>query len=217
MKKLLKNAQDKISFHTHFIGIYLSVIYFFLLEIYAILKHSNIQIYIGFLIFTLSSLCLYSSSALYHYIKNDSSHKIKFRKLDHAMIYVLIAGSYTPIVLNYFSENNKIIFLVAIWLTALFGVVLKLFWINSPRIVSTLIYLILGWSILFDIPSLLLIPSNVVICLVLSGISYSVGAIIYIIKKPNITLEWGFHEIFHIFILLGTFLHFIACIQMLVY
>ncbi len=210
MDKFWKRAQDKMSCLTHFIGAILGIFYLLILQILSFIHHRSLLIHLGLLIFSLSVIALYSASSFYHYIDDNSLKKEKYRKVDHAMIYCLIAGSYTPVCFAFFQGNNQILFPIVIWSIALFGVVSKVIWIRSPRVLSTLLYLILGWSILFDIPSLTSMPKTTLTWISIGGISYSIGAIIYMIKKPNLSDEWGFHELFHLFILLGTFSHFIA-------
>ncbi|MFV0479681.1 MAG: PAQR family membrane homeostasis protein TrhA [Anaerorhabdus sp.] len=210
MKKFWINAQDKMSCLTHFIGALFGVAYLVVLQVIAHSHQKNLLTHIGLLVFALSTIALYSASSFYHYIDDNASNKEKFRKLDHAMIYILIVGSYTPVCMTFFQGSSRYIFPIVIWSIAIFGVIAKIFWINMPRILSTLLYLVLGWSILFDFNSLMALPSSITFWLILGGVSYSIGAIIYMIKKPNLSAEWGFHELFHIFILLGTFFHFIG-------
>ncbi len=210
MKNFLNKAQDKISCLTHFIGALAGIVYFIILGFLSFIHQRDFEIQIGLLVFSLATIALYSASSFYHYIQDDSPRKQKFRKLDHAMIYVLIAGSYTPICVTFFQGDSKILFPVILWAVALLGVATKVLWINTPRIFSTILYLGLGWSILFDIPSLMTIPPLTALGVILGGASYSIGALIYMIKKPNLSKDWGFHELFHLFILLGTFLHFIT-------
>ncbi len=205
-------AQDRISCITHFLGIILGFFYLISLQIVAFIHNQTIFIHLGLLTFALSTIALYSASSYYHYIPDNSVHKTKFRKLDHAMIYVLIAGTYTPLCIAFFKGNSQFIFPIVMWTLAIIGVIAKIIWINAPRLLYTALYLILGWAIIFDVPNLLSIPTEAIFWTVLGGISYSIGAIIYILKKPNISTDWGFHELFHIFILLGTFFHYLTCI-----
>ena len=131
------------------------------------------------------------------------------------MIYVLIAGTYTPIVLYCMEAPKSYYFLLMLWFIVLIGVIMKIIWINAPRLLSTLIYLLLGWSVLFDFQSFLQLPVYIFILIALGGISYSIGAIIYIIKKPNLSTEFGFHELFHIFVMIGTFFHYISIVLLI--
>ncbi len=206
--KFYNKAQDPISFLTHFIGAIFAFFATILVCAIQILEHKSLGSILSVFIFGLSMICLYSASSIYHYAKNDSPNKLRLRKLDHSMIYILIVGTYTPICIHYMKDPT--LFLAVIWAIAILGIVIKMFWMNAPRFLSTLFYLGLGWSILFDV-SILKAMSSMCTCLIaLGGISYTIGAIIYIIKKPNFTSRFGFHELFHIFIMIGTFFHFVA-------
>lgn len=210
MLKFFRNAQDPMSSYTHFIGAVLGVIYLVILQIISYSNQKDITIHVISLIFCLSVIALYSASSYYHYIPNDSKRKTLFRKLDHSMIYVLIAGTYTPIAIGYLAPPAGLIFTSVIWGIALFGIITKIIWLNAPRLLYTLLYLIMGWAVVFYWQGFSAMPINCLILIAIGGLSYTIGAIIYIIKKPNLNTLWGFHELFHIFILLGTFFHFLA-------
>ena len=128
------------------------------------------------------------------------------------MIYVLIAGSYTPICLKFMEGMHGILFVCGVWAVALCGILVKLCWMNAPRALYTGFYLLMGWAIVFDWKALELIPAGAIALLLAGGISYSIGAVFYILKKPNPSPTFGFHELFHVFILLGTFFHFLAVV-----
>lgn len=208
--KLFNKAQDPMSSLTHAIGAVLGVLYLIFLQIASFIHQKDITTHIILLVFGLSVIALYSASAYYHFIQNDNPHKTLFRKLDHSMIYVLIAGSYTPIAMFYLGPNKNLLFTVVIWAIALTGIITKIIWLNAPRVLYTLLYLLMGWAVVFDIKGFSAIPMNCLSLLAAGGLCYTIGAVIYIIKKPNLSANWGFHELFHIFILLGTFMHFIA-------
>lgn len=210
MFKFFKKAQDPLSSYTHYIGAVLGVIFLVSLQIIAFVHHKSPIIHISLLVFAISVIALYSASSYYHYISDDAKHKTLFRKLDHSMIYVLIAGTYTPICIAFLSNDSRLIFTAGIWIIALLGIGAKIIWLNAPRLLYTLLYLCMGWAIVFDIQGFASMPIEALIIIALGGLSYSIGAIMYIIKKPNLSESWGFHELFHIFILLGTLLHFIA-------
>ena len=97
-----------------------------------------------------------------------------------------------------------------IWAIALAGIVAKICWLSAPRILYTLLYLAMGWAVLFDWSGFSQMPSGCLTLIALGGIAYTIGAVIYMIKKPDLSKQWGFHELFHLFILLGSFFHFIA-------
>lgn len=178
----------------------------------AIGRHLEALTIVGIVIFGLSSTGLYSASCIYHFYnqKNDNKVKLILRKLDHAMIYVLIAGTYTPICLTYLDYPHSLYFVGVIWLIAVIGIVIKLFWMQAPRFISTILYLLMGWALIFDLPAFVHVPVGCLVLVAIGGISYTVGAIIYIIKKPNWFKSFGFHELFHIFVMIGSMFHFIA-------
>lgn len=211
MPNLFKKAQDPISCYTHFIGAVLSgfVLIFFIL--WGILQNSTQGDIVASVIFALSAIGLYSASSYYHYLPLNHPRHTIFRKLDHSMIYVLIAGSYTAFVYHYLSAQASFIFLLVIWLIALFGIITKICWLNAPRILYTALYLIMGWAIIFYFPAFYQAMEPISLMLVaLGGISYTIGGVIYMVKKPNISTDFGFHELFHCFILGGTLFHFIV-------
>lgn len=210
--KIFKKAMDPISSETHFIGAILSLITLIIMMIVAVIENSPSLTKVGITVFGLSSVALYSASCIYHYFNGNEKNKIKqcLRKMDHAMIYVLIAGTYTPICLTYLDYPHSIYFLTVIWTIAVVGILIKLFWMNAPRFLSTLFYLLMGWAVIFDFPAFSKIPLGCLGLIACGGISYTIGAIIYILKKPNWFKSFGFHELFHIFVMIGSAFHFIA-------
>lgn len=164
--------------------------------------------------FCLSMLALYTASAVYHYYPGTAESggvKRRLRKMDHSMIYVLIAGSYTPFSVVLLPQPKGTRFCLLLWGVAAVGILVKIFWINAPRILSTAIYLVMGWAVVFVAKDFAACPGQPCLTLVaLGGVCYSVGAVFYAIKKPNISAEWTFHEIFHLLILAGSLLHYLA-------
>lgn len=206
--KFYEKAQDPISFLTHFIGAFLAIIGTLFIVIQQINTYASTLTIISVLIFGLSMFTLYSASSIYHYVSDLSPYKTHLRKFDHASIYVLIAGTYTPICLAYM--DNGLQFCIGIWAVAILGIIIKLCWLNAPRFLSTIFYLALGWSIVLDLSVFNEMSKVCFSYIAIGGISYSIGAIIYMIKKPNFSKQFGFHELFHIFVMLGTFFHFLA-------
>lgn len=206
---MYNNARDPISFLTHFIGAVFGGILVVLSTLHLFISNNTINS-ISMIIFSISILLLYSASSIYHYIKENSKYFDFFHKLDHAMIYVLIAGSYTPFCLAYLKDGKT--FIIQMWIIALIGIIGKIFWLKAPRFLYTLLYILMGWAIVIKFPQFTSVPKMYIELIVLGGLSYTIGAIIYIIKKPNISKTWGFHELFHLFILLGTALHVIATV-----
>lgn len=210
MPAYFKNARDPVSSWTHFVGAVGAVLGTILLLFLCALHQKNTAALFSCLIFGLSMVALYTASSTYHYA-HGSPHKLeKLRKLDHSMIYVLIAGSYTPICMTFMEPLHGFAFTSAMWLLAFIGIFLKLCWMGTPRWLSTSIYLLMGWAIIFDLPAFQSIPPVCLTLIALGGVAYSIGAVLYILKKPNFSKDFGFHEIFHLFIQLGTLFHFFA-------
>ena len=210
MTKLFKKAMDPISSETHFIGAVLSLIGMFIMIYVGIQKETAPAIMIAVIIFCISSIALYSASSIYHFFKGSQKIETILRKLDHSMIYVLIVGTYTPVVVYGMAAPDSYYFLAIIWSVAIVGILIKIIWLNAPRIITTAIYLILGWSIVFDFNAFTGISTTCLSLIAAGGIAYSIGAFIYVLKKPNISDRFGFHELFHIFVMLGSLFHYIA-------
>ena len=163
-------------------------------------------------VYGLSLVGMFSASASYHLAVVSEAALRRLRKLDHSAIYLLIAGTYTPICLHFFSDFWRWGLLGTIWGMALIGIVVKLFVIRAPRWVTAGIYLLMGWlSILAVRQMLAAMPAAAIVWLVLGGVFYSLGALIYILKKPDpLPGVFGFHEIWHIFVMLGAFSHLVV-------
>ncbi len=170
---------------------------------------ANVYSLIGAMIFGASLLALYTASSVYHYSNRGAGVVKRLRKLDHGMIFVLIAGTYTPIALGFMSLHDASVFLGVIWSVAIIGNLIKQFWMTAPRWLSTSLYLVMGWAIVFDLKAFIEIPTTCLALIACGGISYSVGAVFYILKKPNLP-EFGFHELFHVLVIVGSGFHFFA-------
>jgi hemolysin III len=162
-------------------------------------------------IYGLSLVTLFSASATYHLANPAEKLLLRLRKFDHSAIYVLIAGTYTPILLNYFSGFLRWGFLALVWGIALAGVIVKLFIINTPRWVTAGIYLVMGWmAVLIIKPMLQNMPAAALWWMLAGGLTYSIGAAIYITKKLDFWPEvFGFHEVWHVFVTLAALCHFV--------
>ena len=181
------------------------------LVILLVLGWGNLLKEISLLIYGLTLLLMFSSSTLYHSIHAEPAALLRLRKLDHSSIYLLIAGSYTPLCLYFFTGFWRWGFLAIIWVFGLAGIIIKLFVINAPRWVTAGIYLVMGWLSIFAIKEMLsTMPVGALLWLLAGGLFYTLGAVIYITKKmdfaPNV---FGFHEVWHIFVSLGALCHFI--------
>lgn len=203
--------RDPVSAVSHYLGAVLSIVAMILVIVnqnYFLSIH-NINL-VTALIFTVSMFMLYSASGIYHSLNVPKDKLVFFRKLDHSMIYVLIAGSYTPFCLAIKNQNFgfKLVFLI--WSLAIVGIIVKLCFFNAPRLIGTAFYIVLGWMVVFFLKDIIeVLPPEGLFLLAAGGISYTIGGILYIIKKPNLKYI-NFHDIFHIFVLIGTGLQFFA-------
>ncbi|MEG0780160.1 MAG: hemolysin III family protein [Oscillospiraceae bacterium] len=210
MQNLFHSAQDPVSCGTHAAGAVLALLGGFAF----LLRAPDSSLTLGAaMCFCLSMIALYSASAVYHYYPGTADSpgvKKVLRKLDHSMIYVLIAGSYTPFSLALLPEGEGATFCLVLWAIAIVGILVKMFWMNAPRILSTAAYLAMGWSIVFVIRDFVITDPACLALIVAGGICYSVGAVFYALKKPNLSRAWTFHELFHVLILAGSFFHYLA-------
>lgn len=204
---MFSKARDRMSSLTHFFGAIAAAVSIIAFLIIGFVKGSSAVALVSAVIFGVSMVLLYTASTVYHYVQSSPEVIKRLRKLDHAMIYVLIAGSYTPFSLVYMPGKEGIVFLSVIWGIALSGIVMKLFWVTAPNWLSALLYLAMGWAIMVKNHIFSMMQTGSFVLLLLGGIAYSVGAVIYALKKPNWFKEFGFHEIFHVFILIGSGLH----------
>ena len=213
MFSLFRRARDPISSYTHAIGAAFSAIGAVFMVTYGLLSpHAATTSLIGAVVFGLSMMALYSASAIYHFANSTADRIRRLRKFDHAMIYVLIAGTYTPLSLTFMPQPHGFYFTGILWAVAGVGIVSKLFWVNAPRWLSTSFYLLMGWAIVFDFRAFSGIPAGCLSLIAAGGLLYSIGAFVYIFGRPNISKAWGYHEIFHLFILLGSLMHFLAVV-----
>lgn len=162
------------------------------------------------IMFGISLILLYTSSSVYHLVKSSDKVIEILRKLDHSMIFILIAGTYTPVCLISLDGKLRWIMFISIWALAVIGVSFKMIWFNCPRWLSTLFYVFMGWIAVFLIsPISKAINIRGIVWLILGGLFYTVGAVIYAAKWPKINSKiFGFHEIFHLFVLAGSFCHY---------
>jgi hemolysin III len=174
---------------------------------------------IALLIYGLSLVVMFSSSAAYHLIKSKPHITAYLRKLDHSAIFLLIAGTYTPICLHFFSGFWKTGLLTISWSIAIVGISLKLWTTNTPRWISTGLYLFMGWISLAALKQIFSsMPAAALVWFFLGGFFFTTGAIIYGLKKPDLFPgTFGFHEIWHIFVILGCFSHYILIAAFIAY
>ena len=194
---------------THFIGVLLSVIATILLINLSLNPYKPVHL-ISFSIFGFGMIILYTISTLYHWLRISDEAIVKLRKADHIMIFIYIAATYTPVCIIALNGTLGWSLLAAVWGIALAGIIIKLFWINAPRWLSTVIYLLMGWlAVVVIYPLIYTLQTGALMWLLTGGLLYTIGAVIYALKKPNpFPGILGFHEIFHLFVLGGSFSHF---------
>ncbi|MFV0314125.1 MAG: PAQR family membrane homeostasis protein TrhA [Anaerotignum sp.] len=214
MKTIELKIKDPVSALTHFIG-FLAVIPCFILLMNEAARNASMWHLLGFAIFGTSLLLLYGASTIYHTLRLSEAKSNTLRRIDHMMIFVLIAGTYTPICLVSLHGRWGWSMLVLIWGFALAGILLKIFWMNAPRWLSTMIYVVMGWlAVIVFVPLEKAVSWQGIALLMTGGIAYTVGAVIYGLKKPNITFKYfGFHEIFHVFVMIGSSFHMLFMFQ----
>jgi len=196
--------EEKINIFSHTTGFILSIVAFVLLVMHASL-HGDVWQIVSFGIFGASLIILYGASTLYHSAKNPLLRN-KLNIIDHASIYVLIAGTYTPFTLVTLKGTIGWVIFGISWGLALTGIILKLFFTGKYDLISTIMYVFMGWVIVFAIKPLIHhLPFEGLLWLFAGGISYTIGAILYSIKKIKFN-----HAIFHILVLIGSFCHFVS-------
>ena len=165
-------------------------------------------------VFLISACLLYGASTIYHCIVGDRRLTERLRRIDHMSISILIAGTYTPICLTALKGRTGYVLLAAIWILASVGIIFKALWYTCPRWISSTLYLIMGWLCIAALPAILRsLPLEAFGWLLAGGILYTAGAVIYAMKLRSFNarhLYFGSHEIFHCFIMAGTFCHYIV-------
>jgi len=209
---LEKYLREPINSLTHFIGAILSVFALIAMLVKGFINNSSTVTIASVIIFGISLILLYTVSATYHGVITSDKVIFRLRKLDHSMIFILIAGSYAPFSLIALGGSRGTIFFTIIASIAISGILFRMLWFNCPRWLQTALYIGLGWAAIFMIKPLSQVLSPIsLFLLVLGGVLYTVGGVIYGLKPKKLQLgKFGFHEIFHIFIILGSLCHFIC-------
>lgn len=208
-----KHVKDPGSAITHFIGMLMAVFAAVPLIIKATHEPSPIYV-VSIAIYAASLILLYAASTIYHTF--DRSEKINtiLKKIDHIMISVLIAGSYTPICLLVLGGRLGIILLAIVWSIAIAGILIKAFWVYCPKWVSSVLYIGMGWTCVLAFTQLLNSMSPAAFgWLLAGGLIYTAGGIIYALKLPIFNMkhkDFGSHEIFHLFVMGGSICHFVV-------
>lgn len=200
-------SQEKISCYSHLAGVVAAVAGTAFL-IYAVrLSAASVAVAA---VYGFSVTLLFSASAVYHALKQSENEISVWRKLDHAAIFFMIAGTYTPVCYAYLTGYWKWSMIIIQWALVIAGLFLKFFYLTAPRYFSTIIYLLMGWIGIVAIKEFLTVmPSLAIFYLFAGGISFTVGALFYAVKKPVFRSGFGFHEIFHLFVLLGGVFHYL--------
>jgi hemolysin III len=172
-----------------------------------VLEAESARARIAMAIYGLSVAALFGTSALYHRIDwRTLGARRWMRRLDHTMIFVLIAGSYTPFALLVLHGTLGVVILIAVWSTALAGAVFKLLWIDAPSWLTTGSYIAIGWIAVLALPELLdRLGIVAVVVLAVGGVTYSAGAMVYALKRPDpVPAVFGYHELFHLLVLIAA-------------
>ena len=197
---------------THFIAMLLALCAAVPLLVRAAV-HSGVKSLTAMTVFMISMVLLYAASTIYHSV-NCSGRVLRiFRKMDHMMIFILIAGTYTPVCLLTLPKPSGLMLLAAVWGIALVGIFIKGFWITGPKWFSSVLYIAMGWSCLSVLGQLFsLLPLHAFLWLLAGGLIYTAGGIIYALRLPLFDARhpmFGLHEIFHLFVMAGSLCHFV--------
>ncbi len=163
-------------------------------------------------IFGVAAALLFGTSAVYHRGRWSPGVEVWLKRFDHSNIFLIIAGSYTPLTLLLLPEGKARVLLLLVWGGALAGIAFRVFWVNAPRWLYTPIYIALGWAAVFYLPDFLRQGGVAVLTLVVvGGVLYTVGGVVYALKRPNPSPRWfGFHEVFHAFTVAAFVTHYVA-------
>ena len=209
-------VKDPGSALTHFIGMIMAAIAALpLLAVAA--KHDSYHAVAAFAIFAGSMILLYAASTIYHTFNISEKMNKILRKADHMMIFILIAGTYTPVCMVVLGDHTGWMLLGLVWGIAIAGILIKAFWITCPKWFSSLIYIAMGWVCILAISKIIAaLPAGGFAWLLAGGIIYTAGGIIYALKLPIFNSRhryFGSHEIFHLFVMGGSLCHYMMMYQ----
>ncbi|MGI6358146.1 MAG: PAQR family membrane homeostasis protein TrhA [Bacillota bacterium] len=206
---MLSKFREPVSGLTHMAAALLSVLGLGCL-LYTAVKYGDVWQIVSFSIFGVSMILLYSGSAVYHLVNANAQVVKMLRRVDHMLIFVLIAGTYTPFCLGPLRGPWGFGLLLGVWTFGILGMIFALLWVDAPRWLTTGIYLAMGWAVVvagYPLVKSLSVPA--LVWLAVGGLFYSVGAVVYATKRPNLFPGvFGFHEIWHLFVMAGSFSHF---------
>ena len=207
-----RRLREPVSGLTHLAGVLLALI---ALIVLLTRTGGRVDQIVAFGIFGLSLIALYSASALYHLLPVSPAATARLRRLDHMTIFILIAGTATSVCVLALEGGWRASLLGLIWTLALCGVALKLLWMEAPRWLSVGVYLAMGWLAVIAASAIFrAIPYGGIAWILGGGLVYSAGALIYALKRPNLVPGvFGFHELWHLFVLAGSACHFWAMLR----
>lgn len=204
---MLRYIREPFNGISHFVGALLAAggLVWFLYSAHA---NGRMEPVWPLVVFGGTMVLLFLSSTVYHSLHASVRVLGHLRRMDHIMIYVFIAGTYTPVCVLLVGGATGRTLLIAIWTVALFGTLKKVFWLDAPRIVSVASYVAMGWLGVFVLPQFIeSVSTSGLAWFVGGGVSYSVGALVYALRWPNLA-ALGFHELWHLFVMAGTFSHY---------
>ncbi|QIE58320.1 hemolysin III family protein [Rasiella rasia] len=200
--RIQTEIEEKLNTVTHGFGFLLSLLGFALLFVFK--TYETAQGLLGIILYGISLSTLYFASTIYHYTKNEQ-RKLFYRKLDHISIYLLIAGTYSPVVLIALADSNGWLLFWLVWGIAIVGTILKIFFTGRFEAISLLLYVVMGWLIVFDFTALREAVSPEGLWLLMGGgMAYTGGIVFYVIDKIPFN-----HVIWHLFVLTGSILHYL--------
>lgn len=206
--------REPVSGFTHLVGAILAFIG--MIYLIYLTRHDPGKM-MSMAVFGISMVLVYSASTAMH-LYNGSEHMIwRLTRLDHAAIYIVIAGTYTPFCYNFLTNEWRWGMLLVIWTAAIIGAIVKLIWYWEGY-KSTLLYVLMGWIGVIAIPQAQhLIDTGLILLVLGGGVVYTIGAIIFALQRPNLHRHFGYHELWHLFVMGGNALHFMAILLYVVY
>ncbi len=201
--------REPVSALTHFVGMILAVVGLVMLIMESVSPARPLHI-VAFSIFGGAMFLVYTASTLYHWLSVSPAAVARLRKLDQAMIYLLIAATYTPVCLIPLRGLWGWSLLGIVWGLALFGILMRIYWRSFPDWFSITTYVFMGWIVVVaSWPIVKALQTGAVVWIAVGGLFYTVGAVIHALQRPNpFPKIFGFHEIFHLFVMMGSFSHF---------
>ncbi|HEX7155185.1 MAG TPA: hemolysin III family protein [Thermoanaerobaculia bacterium] len=165
-------------------------------------------------IYSLSLVALFAISAIYHRVQWSEVGRARMRRADHASIFILIAGTYTPVTMLGLGGDDGRRLLITIWIGAAAGVLLSLFWVKAPKALTAAVAVVLGWTIVPYFDEVRVLLGGYVWLIVAGGIAYTIGAVVYALRRPDpFPRVFGYHEVFHALTLVGALLHFAVIVK----